>query len=114
MTKFKKGDLVFGAKGPKPGTNAEYVCVSDKSIALNPSNMTHEEAAAVPDTACTTLTGLKEKVSIRPTISDWHPVDDFCDRNFDFLITKGIRNTILWCLKYKLQKNLFPLMSYGN
>ncbi len=73
--------------------------------------MTHEEAAAVPDTACTALTGLKEKVSIRPTISDWHPVDDFCDRNFDFLITKGIRNIILWYLKYKLQKNLFPLMS---
>lgn len=27
--------------------------------------MTHEEAAAVPDTACTALTGLKEKVNIQ-------------------------------------------------
>ena len=65
VTKFKKGDLIYGAKGPKPGANAEYCCISEKHVAIKPSNMNHEEAAAVPDTACTALTGLKEKVNIQ-------------------------------------------------
>ena len=65
VTKFKKGDLIYGAKGPKPGANAEYCCISEEHVAIKPSNMTHEEAAAVPDTACTALTGLKEKVNIK-------------------------------------------------
>ena len=65
VTKFKKGDLIYGAKGPKPGANAEYCCISEEHVAIKPSNMTHEEAAAVPDTACTALTGLKEKVNIQ-------------------------------------------------
>ncbi|MBY8991935.1 MAG: NAD(P)-dependent alcohol dehydrogenase [Candidatus Lokiarchaeota archaeon] len=65
VTKFKMGDLVYGAKGPKPGANAEYCCISEEHVAIKPSNMSHEEAAAVPDTACTALTGLKEKVNIQ-------------------------------------------------
>ncbi|MFX0082725.1 MAG: NAD(P)-dependent alcohol dehydrogenase [Candidatus Hodarchaeota archaeon] len=65
VTKFKKGDLIYGAKGPLPGANAEYCCISEKSVAFKPSNMSHEEAAAVPDTGCTALTGLKEKVNIK-------------------------------------------------
>ena len=63
VTTFRQGDLVYGAL-KTPGANAEYVCTSEKSIAIKPANMTHEEAAAVPDTACTSLTGLKEKVNI--------------------------------------------------
>jgi NADPH:quinone reductase-like Zn-dependent oxidoreductase len=65
VTKFKKGDLIYGAKGPKPGAYAEYCCISENHVAIKPSNMSHEEAAAVPDTACTALTGLKEKVNIQ-------------------------------------------------
>lgn len=64
VTKFKPGDLIYGAL-KTPGANAEYVCTSEKSIAIKSANMTHEEAAAVPDTACTALTGLRDKVTIQ-------------------------------------------------
>jgi len=64
VTKFKKGDLIYGAL-KKPGANAEYVCVPEKNAAIKPANMMHEEAAAVPDTACTALHGLRDKVSIQ-------------------------------------------------
>ena len=63
VTKFKKGDLVYGA-GKKPGANAEYFCVSEEVVAIKPSNMTHEEAGAVPDVACTAYSALVDKVSI--------------------------------------------------
>ena len=64
VTKFKVGDLVYGAKGPSPGTNAEFACISEDQVAIKPSNLTHEEAAAIPDTACTALHGLREKITI--------------------------------------------------
>lgn len=64
VTKFKKGDLVYGA-GKIPGANAEYFCISEEVVAIKPSNMTHEEAAAVPDVACTAYSALIDKVSIQ-------------------------------------------------
>lgn len=64
VIKFKKGDLIYGAP-KKAGANAEYVCISQKRAAIKPANMTHEEAAAVPDTGCTALHGLKDKVTIK-------------------------------------------------
>ena len=64
VTRFKKGDLIFGA-GPAPGAYAEYFCISEKYAAMKPANMTHEEAAAVPDVAGTALTFLRDKARIR-------------------------------------------------
>ena len=64
VTKFKKGDLIYGALR-FPGANAEYVCISEKAAATKPSNMSHIEAAAVPDTAATASTGLRNKGSIK-------------------------------------------------
>jgi len=64
VKKFKKGDLIYGAS-QTPGANAEYFCIPEDNVAIKPANMNHEEAAAVPDTACTALTGLRDKVNIQ-------------------------------------------------
>jgi len=50
VTSFKPGDPVFGLNTYQFGTHAEYVCLPEKgSIAIKPTNMTFEEAAAVCD-----------------------------------------------------------------
>ena len=64
VKKFQKGDLIYGAS-QTPGANAEYFCIPEDNVAIKPANMSHEEAAAVPDTACTALTGLRDKVNIQ-------------------------------------------------
>jgi len=56
VTTFAKGDAVFGSTGNDSGANAEYFCLpEDGMVALKPSNMSHEEAAAVPVGANTAL-----------------------------------------------------------
>jgi NADPH:quinone reductase-like Zn-dependent oxidoreductase len=50
---FKQGDHVFGTTtGLSVGANAEYICLPDKNksnvLAIKPSNVTHDEAAALP------------------------------------------------------------------
>ena len=60
---FKEGDQVFGMSTSfgLGGSNAEYICVSeDKGLALKPSNVTYEEAAAVPFGGMTALGFLKQ------------------------------------------------------
>jgi len=60
VTHFKKGDQVFGSSD-KFGCNAEYVAVSeDGVIATKPSNMTYDEAAAVPFGALSSLVYLRD------------------------------------------------------
>lgn len=49
VVRFKPGDAVFGETLMRPGAYAEYTCVADDGvIALKPTRMTYEEAAAVP------------------------------------------------------------------
>src|ERR1700724_494197 len=63
VTNFKPGDEVFGGKN---GAIAEYVCVlADRAVVLKPSNVTFEQAAAVPVAAITALQGLRDKGKIQ-------------------------------------------------
>ncbi|TKJ23093.1 MAG: NAD(P)-dependent alcohol dehydrogenase [Promethearchaeota archaeon Loki_b32] len=64
VIKFKNGDLIYACLR-SPGANAEYVRVPEKFAAIKPANMTHEEAAAVPDAGGTALTGLIYTVTIK-------------------------------------------------
>ncbi len=64
VTKFKKGDEVFGYTGQNMGAYAEYICVKETSpVALKPKNMSHAEAASIPYGSLFALSHL-EKVKI--------------------------------------------------
>jgi len=63
VEQFKKDDDVFGLV--KVGAHAEYICVSEKDVALKPVNMTYEQAAAVPTAGFMALQGLRDEGNIK-------------------------------------------------
>ena len=64
VLQFEPGDEVFGGSD-SGGGYAEYVSVSENKLALKPTNITFEEAAAIPIAAITALQGLRDKGEIQ-------------------------------------------------
>lgn len=63
VKQFRPGDEVFGCRS---GALAEYVCAREGALTLKPSNISFEEAAAVPVAALTALQGLRDAGKIQP------------------------------------------------
>jgi NADPH:quinone reductase-like Zn-dependent oxidoreductase len=63
VTNFKPGDEVYGNRF---GAFAEYICATDKALALKPANLTFEQAASMPVAAVTALQGLRDKGKLQP------------------------------------------------
>jgi len=61
VERFRVGDAVFGTAKGGTGGFAEFVCAPEKSLELKPSNVSFEEAAAVPIAGLTALQGLRDK-----------------------------------------------------
>ena len=66
VKKFKVGDLVFGHTDMSFGSYAEYKCLPENgSLALKPSNISHQEAAVIPFGGATAWHFIK-KAMIKP------------------------------------------------
>src|ERR1044071_6912004 len=67
VKQFQAGDEVFGSMPLNElGSFAEYVCAHEDALALKPTRLTCEQAAAVPIAAFTALQGLRDKGQIQP------------------------------------------------
>lgn len=63
VTRFQPGDAVFGQCD---GAFAEYARVREHQCVQKPANLSFEEAAAVPTSACTALRGLRDAGKVMP------------------------------------------------
>ena len=63
VTRFQPGDNLFGMCN---GAFAEYLCVPESEAVLKPTNLTFEQAAAVPLAALTALQGLRDSGHLQP------------------------------------------------
>ena len=62
VTGFQAGDEVFGTC---KGAFAQYACAGEDQLAPRPANLTFEQAAAVPVSACAALEGLRDVGGVR-------------------------------------------------
>lgn len=67
VKQFQPGNEVFGdLSGSGWGGFAEYVCARDNALALKPSSMTFEQAAAMPQAGLLAFQALRYKGQIQP------------------------------------------------
>jgi len=66
VKQFQPGTKVFGLAAGSRGGFAAYACAAEGHLALKPTNLSYEAAAAVPVAAMTALQGLRDKGQIRP------------------------------------------------
>jgi NADPH:quinone reductase-like Zn-dependent oxidoreductase len=66
VNRFKTGDDVYGDLSGRWGGFAEYVCASEKSLAIKPASMSFNEAAAIPQAAMLAVQALIDKGKIQP------------------------------------------------
>ncbi len=64
VSEFQLSDEVYAGIGK--GGFAEYACVSEDALAPKPSNLTFEQAAAVPVTGVAALQGLRDIGRVQP------------------------------------------------
>jgi NADPH:quinone reductase-like Zn-dependent oxidoreductase len=65
VRKFWVGDAVYGDLSGQWGGFAEYVSARENALAIKPSSMTFEEAAAIPQAAMLAVQGLIDKGKIQ-------------------------------------------------
>jgi NADPH:quinone reductase-like Zn-dependent oxidoreductase len=63
VSRFKVGDQVFGTCA---GAFAEHATSREDVLSAKPTNLTFEQAASVPTSACTALQGLRDAGGIEP------------------------------------------------
>jgi NADPH:quinone reductase-like Zn-dependent oxidoreductase len=63
VTRFQPGDEVFASCG---STLAEYACALEDKFAKRPSNLTLEQAAAVPSASLAALHALRDQANVQP------------------------------------------------
>ncbi|MBI4248312.1 MAG: NAD(P)-dependent alcohol dehydrogenase, partial [Elusimicrobia bacterium] len=67
VRKWKPGDLVYGRlDSSSGGAYAEFAAAGEEALALKPSALSHEQAAAVPLAALTAFQGLRDCGLVRP------------------------------------------------
>ncbi|HEX6075528.1 MAG TPA: NAD(P)-dependent alcohol dehydrogenase [Micromonosporaceae bacterium] len=63
VTRFQPGDEIYGTC---EGSFAEYASAREDKVAAKPSNLSFEQAAAVPISGSTALLGLRDAGQVRP------------------------------------------------
>ena len=65
VSRFQRGDEVFGWCSGLGGAFAEYASVSEDALAHKPANLTFEQAAAVPMDGIVALQALRDHGNVR-------------------------------------------------
>ncbi|MBW3098346.1 NAD(P)-dependent alcohol dehydrogenase [Pseudohoeflea coraliihabitans] len=66
VTRFAKGEAVFGETGMSFGANASHICLGESGVLMpKPASLSHEEAAVMCDGPLTSLNFLREVAGLR-------------------------------------------------